>query len=409
MSFLDKLASLIVLVSSLLILILPVAIIAFPKGGLLVVLMLILSLVGLGLYRDKVVLERWERYFLLSFGTYFVIVALSVWWFDGDWHDLDTPSRLVLVLPIFLFTRKLSIGINWFIWSIVAASTIIGVNQLMLEFGSYGLYDFQDNTGIVTLYASIFGLSNFLFIHQDRSKILNLIFFSAALLGMVASLLSGGRGVWIAAFLSIIVILILNPMGWHSRIKSIIFAAFLSIVLIAYLVPQTRVENRIDLAFSGVSSWVEDGKSNTSSGSRLEMWKAAYEIIKSNPVIGVGEGKYAQHKQVLINQKKVNQYIGQFNHPHGEYISSLVEQGVVGFIAFLLVLLTPIKRAFHASKKKIRHNDRVPIIFTMVLVLHYTFYSFTSGVFDHQSTTLFYAVFIAISLGLIKSSLKAKS
>lgn len=406
MTFADKLLSLIGLLLGVLILALPTAIITLPKGGALVLLMLILSLVGLSLHKIRVNLEPWEQYFVLSFLAYFLVVALSVWWFDGDLNNLDTPSRLALVLPIFFFIRKAPISNDWIILGIAIAAITIGVNQLLLKLTGGTLYNFQDNSGIVTLYASIFGLSSLFFIHQNHGALRNLALGVAALMGVLASLLSGGRGVWIAAFLSIIIILMLNPMRWHAHVKPIVFSVFVCAILVAYLIPQTHVKTRIDKAIDNVSAWVETGQSYTSSGARLEMWKAAYEIIQSNPIIGVGEGNYAQHKQVLINQGKIDQSVEQFNHPHGEYISNLVEQGVVGLLAFLMVLLTPIKAAFHAAKKNVQHGGRVPIVLAMVIVLHYAFYSVTSGVFDHQSTTLFYAVFIAIALGLIKSHSK---
>lgn len=409
MLLVDRLLSFISLLLGMLILALPTTIIALPKGGILVFFMLVLSLVGLMLHRVKVRIDAWEKYFVLSFSLYFVVVALGVWWFDGNLNDIDTPSRLILVMPIFFLIRKLSIDAGWLMWGVVAASAIIGINQLMLKLLGYSLYDFQDNSGIATLYASIFGLSSLFFIHKGRSQFLNLIFYVAALLGVSASLLLGGRGVWISAFLSILVILFLNPMAWQSRIKFISFISLLCLVLAAYFVHQTNVKNRVDLAITNVSDWVETGNSNTSGGARLEMWKSAYKIIKLNPFIGVGEGNYAKHNQELIEQGEVDQVIGSFNHPHSEYFSSLVEQGVFGFIAFLLVLLVPIKQALYSIKANMGCNDRVPIILTMVIVLHYTFYSITSVVFGHQSTTLFYATFISISLGLLRAHSERKA
>ena len=90
----------------LLIFILPTALAAIPKGGSIVVLMLILSVVGLTIKREGMKLNKWEKYFVLSFVFYFFVVAVNLWWFDGKLHDLDTPSRLLLVLPIFFFIRK---------------------------------------------------------------------------------------------------------------------------------------------------------------------------------------------------------------------------------------------------------------------------------------------------------------
>jgi O-antigen ligase len=146
------------------------------------------------------------------------------------------------------------------------------------------------------------------------------------------------------------------------------------------------------------------GKADTSSGARLEMWKAALEVIKENPIIGVGEDNYALHQKKLIEQGRIDKFVGKFTHPHGEYITSLVEQGVIGLLAFIFVLLTPVMFFIKIIKhNSFNYQERVLATSGMLISLHYLFYSFTSGVFDHQSTTLFYAVFMVIIFGLIKS------
>jgi len=54
------------------------------------------------------------------------------------------------------------------------------------------------------------------------------------------------------------------------------------------------------------------------------------------------------------------------------------------------------------------YQERVLATSGMLIGLHYALYSFTSGVFDHQSSTLFYAIFMVIILGLAKSNLRIK-
>jgi len=389
--------------------ILPSALIAIPKGGGVVALMLILSLVGLAINRDKLELSKWEKYFVFSFIFYFFVVAVNLWWFDGKLHDLDTPSRLVLVLPIYFFIRKTDIKVDWFIWGVVLGSILAG----LIKFGIIDVHYLSKivtvQTGSFTLLSSIFALSSLMFVGKGSSTIKNTLLFVAFASGIVASFMSGGRGVWIAAILSLIFIFIINPMRWSIRLR---LSAVLSMIILfysAYLIPQTGVKNRIDLALKNTTSWVQNGQANTSSGARLEMWKASFEVIKENPIIGVGEDNYAKHQKRLIEQGKIDKFAGNFRHPHGEYITSLVEQGLIGLLAFLLVLFTPIMFFFNIIKRNLfNYQERVLTASGMLVGLHYLFYSFTSGVFDHQSTTLFYVVFMVIIFGLIESNSRTK-
>jgi len=218
---------------------------------------------------------------------------------------------------------------------------------------------------------------------------------------MVASFISGGRGVWIAAILSLIFISIINPMKWSIRSRLSAMLLMVMLFYSAYLTPQTGVKNRIDLALKNTTSWAQNGQANTSSGARLEMWKASFEVIKENPIIGVGEDNYAKHQKRLIEQGRIDKSVGNYLHPHGEYITSLVEQGIIGLLAFIFVLLAPIMFFLNIIKYKLfNYQERVLAASGMLIILHFGFYSFTATVFAHQSTTLFFAVFLVIIIGL---------
>ena len=410
MFILNKLSLSLNLAMGLMILILPTSIATLQKGGLVVALMLIISLVGLLSNRSQLKLEKWEVFFILSFFSYFFVIVINLWWFDGSVRDLDTPSRLILVLPIYLFIRKSGINIDWFIWGMAAASLIVGANQVMLYLGYSGLYSFQDNSGIMTLFVSIFGLTSLLFISNERSKIVNFSFLLIAIFGIVASFLLGGRGVWIAAIISLIFIGLVNPMGWGRSARVFVVGFFISVFIATYLIPQTGVKDRLNKATSNVAQWSENGESNTSTGARLEMWKASYQVVKEQPLFGVGEDNYSKHQQALINQGKISKSVEDFLHPHGEYITSLVGQSFIGLVAFIAVLFVPLKYLLYRIKlNQDGYGQKILITSGLLIILHYALYSVTSGVFDHQSTALFYSAFMTIILGLIKSNSRVES
>jgi len=385
----------------LLIFILPTALVAIPKGGSVVALMLILSLVGLAISRDKLELSKWEKYFVFSFTLYFVVVAINLWWFDGKLHDLDTPSRFLLVLPIFFFIRKSDISVSWFIWGVVFGSILTG----LIKFGIIDAYYLSKivtvQTGSFSLFSSIFGLSSLMFIRERNSRIKNTLLFVAFALGITASILSGGRGVWVAAILSLTLMLAINPMQRSVKFKLLVLLSTIVLFYSAYLIPQTGMKDRLTAANSNFTEWSGYGKSNTSTGARLEMWKASYQVIKESPFSGVGEDNYSKHQQILISQGKVSKSVGKFLHPHNEYITSLIEQGVIGLLAFIFVLIAPIVLFLNTIKfNLLNYQKRILAVSGMLATLHFGFYSFTATVFAHQSTTLFFAIFLVITAGL---------
>ena len=409
MSILNNLLSAISLLVGLLIFILPSALVAIPKGGIVAAFIVFLSIVGLFIDNNKLKLSKLEKYFILSFVCYFLWVAINLWWFDGELKDLDTPSRIILVLPIFFFIRKSNISPNWLIWGIVFGSILTGGIKFNFFDINYLSKVSTVQTGIFSLFSAILSLSSLMFINKSNPYVNNIIFFTAFIFGIIASFLSGGRGVWVASMLTILILLIFNPIRWRGVVRLAFFALFSVSFLGSYFISETGVKNRIDLAINNTEAWFDSGWANSSSGARLEMWKASFEVIKENPIIGVGEDNYAKHQQKLIDQGKIDKFVGHFAHPHGEYITSLVEQGFIGLLAFIAVLFVPLKYLlYRITLNQDDYGQRILITSGLLIVLHYAFYSVTSGVFDHQSTALFYSAFMAIILGLIKSNLRIK-
>ena len=402
MGITSKLLFLINSLMGLFIFILPTALIAIPKGGSVVAFMLILSLVGLAINRDKLELDKWEKYFVFSFIFYFAVIAINLWWFDGKLHDIDTPSRLLLVLPIFFFIRKSNISASWLVWGVALGAIVSGLIKFDMIDTDYLSKVVTVQTGIFSLFSSILGLSSLMFIRKSSAGVKNAIFLIAFIFGTLASILSGGRGVWISAILSLGVVLFFNPVNWKIGTRFISVLLLISIFMGAYFTPQSGVKDRIDEALKNVASWVESGKSNTSVGARLEMWKASYKIIKQQPVIGVGEDNYMKHQKKLIDRGEIDKSVGNFAHPHNEYIASFIEQGAIGLLVFILLLLSPLKCIFSTIKAKTLNSHQISLaIVGIFVILHYLFYSFTATVFAHQSATLFFAAMLVVVIAIL--------
>jgi O-antigen ligase len=87
----------------------------------------------------------------------------------------------------------------------------------------------------------------------------------------------------------------------------------------------------------------------------------------------------------------------------------LVEQGIIGLLAFIFVLLTPIMLFLNIIKYNLFNNqERALVASGMLIILHFGFYSFTASVFAHQSTTLFFVIFLAIIIGFLTSKDKKR-
>ena len=91
---------------------------------------------------------------------------------------------------------------------------------------------------------------------------------------------------------------------------------------------------------------ISDTKYNWSNVSRFIIWDTAYGIFKDHPVLGIGLGSFAkEYKNTVVDrslkrnvplkdwQKK---HLRELSHAHNNYIHMLAENGLVGFLGYVL-------------------------------------------------------------------------
>jgi len=398
-SYLDKLISFLIFIGFSVFLVI-------PKGGTIILVILVLSIIGLFLNRNiKNNLDHWEKLLLFGFISYFLLVVLSNYIFHGSIRDIDTASRFVLVIPIYLYLRKANVHYKSLELGILLACILFGINSILPRFFDLSqFFQFTKHTGIVSLYGAIIGVTSLFLVSKKNSSIYNLIILVCAFFGIATTLLAGGRGVWISAFLSFIILFYLNPSRWSKLEKVLVVYLGIIFSLMGYLVPETGVKTRIDNAVNQTTSYVDARISGNSVADRLEMWRSSLYIFKENPIFGVGEGNFKEKNVELIEKGLIKKDIGKFNHPHGEFITTLVEQGLIGLGILLFLFSNPLIKCYKVLKNEDMNNDsNIPLVLVISLILHYIFYSITNGVFAHQNTTLFFAAFVTIGMGLYSS------
>ena len=377
-----------------------------PKGGIIILAILVLSIIGIFLKRNiKNNLYRWEKLLLVGFISYFLLVVLSNYNFHGGIRDIDAASRFILVIPVYLYLRKSNVHYKSLELGILLACILFGINSILPKFFDLSeFFHFTKHAGIVSLYGAIIGVSSMFLVSKKKSLIYNFIIVVCAFFGIATTILAGGRGVWISAFLSFIILFYFNPSGWSKLEKGLILYLGIIFSITGYLVPESGVKARVVKVVGDTISYIDEKKSTTSIGARLEMWKSASYIFKENPIFGIGEGNFKQKNVELIEKGLVNPDIGRFNHPHSEYITTLVEQGLTGLAILLFLLFNPLLKCYEVFKNEDTNNDlNFPLVLVVSLILHYIFYSIGNGVFDHQNTTLFFAAFVTIGMGLYSS------
>lgn len=123
-----------------------------------------------------------------------------------------------------------------------------------------------------------------------------------------------------------------------------------------------------------------DSLNNNSVFERRLMWRNSLKLISENPVLGVGlsDWKMEQTRFGMGGTNHLNSGMVRFEHPHNEYLLLLAEQGIPGFVLFLLFCFAVItSRRDNSSGSYFRlQSSRLALAgFLVIAVFAYPVYS----------------------------------
>lgn len=119
-----------------------------------------------------------------------------------------------------------------------------------------------------------------------------------------------------------------------------------------------------------------------SNADRLAVWTTALDVIRSNPVFGVGTGDV---KDALLNGYRQRDALPALQHrlnAHSQFLQTFVTLGVIGLLTFLLMFLIP---GWYAFKRK----NWLYLLFLLVFLLN----CLTESMLEVQAGVVFYAFF----------------
>ncbi|WP_170234440.1 O-antigen ligase family protein [Bizionia saleffrena] len=342
-----------------------------------------------------------QRKYILIFSLLFFFNLLHVYNERFDFIVLES-NLSYLIFPLIFFLkpivnrRSFELILKSFLYCSIAMFLVLLFNAIYIQFFSIGnfyeinwfLFSYHDFVKIINIepvYASIFaGFSVFIsfYFFRNTNKNYFLIFIVILLLFQV---MLTSRTPLVATFL----ILIISIFQTYSFKKSMLLM-LLSLIIMMILVSLHSVSrNRLLSTFYGMQSdtklsknWGEDsGKLSD----RTLKWDSSLEVIKRNPIIGVGA---IQMKDSLVREYKKNNYLigaqKRFD-PHNQYLTETLSNGVFSGIALILLLLVPYILALRA--KYILYSSFVLLI---------VFSLFTESVLYRQKGLVFYCFFNAL-------------
>jgi O-antigen ligase len=163
-------------------------------------------------------------------------------------------------------------------------------------------------------------------------KVLSILFMISASINMS---FIGSRTGYVLYLVLIISVLLFT---YRENIKKAIFIGLILVLSIIYIGYNysTLVNSRINLTYHSYNKIIESDNYKSSIGLRLGFTKYSIEVIKKNPIFGVGTGDYMDevHKVIPKKHEYISKMIAQ---PHNVYIKTLLQFGLFGLFGLLLI------------------------------------------------------------------------
>ena len=311
--------------------------------------------------------------------------------------ELQKKLSIFIFPLILLFSPKLNLKqVRVILLCFVTSCLLTGLFSLSVA--SYRFFSWQDSTfffyhslsGIVGMHGtylsiyfcfSIVILLSIYFdtIHTARITEKIIYYFSLLTLTILVLLLAGRLQ---------IIILVLGVIAYslfyfHKKIglfKSLILSVLIGGFILgsALLSPKIRDRFKEGLNYDIGNRWGEQQV-------RALIWSSAFELIKMNPITGVGTGDVQDelHKYYLSHEYTSLTYLENTKYnAHNQFLETAVGLGIPGLIVLLACFMASLVYA-------IKHRNILYFVFTIIFMIS----CMTESLLERQSGIVFYAFF----------------
>jgi len=365
-------------------------------GNLIIVIICILWIIS-GEYKSKFNQIIKNKLMLASILFFCIHVFGLLWTDDLTWglHIVHKMWYFIGLLPI-LYTLVKKEYIPYYLAAFLISILLTEVISFLIWFEVIEPFKnatlenptpFMSHISFNPILAfSIYLVLHEVLINKKLSKVI-LFCYSFFSISMVINMfITGGRAGQVV-FFAMIVILIFQVFN-KQKVKAI-----LTISIIVPLIFMTAYQSsylfnqRVDEAISNVVMYSVN--KDTSVGQRLSFIINSYDVIKLNPILGVGTGDFpAEYKK--INQLNTPN-LPDATNPHNMYILVLMQLGFLGLVSMLSIFYYQIKLSFNSTNRLLKDAGlALPLLFlVMMLSDSYLLGHYTSLLFVFFSSFLY--------------------
>ena len=298
--------------------------------------------------------EIWKHPIIIAAIIYFSFVLISSFTSSAPLVSFKfLLSKLWFFIPMvllgsFFFSKKENI--RYFLYLFVLGCFVAIVYTLCVH-ASYSFGEkeghwvmwpfFKDHTVYGAIIALVLPLAIGLLVSKKHTALNYIHYLFIIMIILIGLYFSYTRAAW----LSIIVALFIFGLIYY-KIKFTYIAGFtgllLAVVFFSWDSIQMEMErNKYEHTTEEFGERIQSAANITTDASNLERlnrWECAIEMFKEKPFLGFGPGTYAfeyARFQRPENLTIISTNFGNMGNAHSEYLSTLSENGIFGFISFM--------------------------------------------------------------------------
>lgn len=318
-------------------------------------------------------------FIFLAYGT------LSVTWAINPYKVQNLAVMIAPGILSYLASQTLNLReIKIIAIPIAITSSIVSGYGILQLIGFYPMP--QDQYGSPNPITT-FGLSNFaveylllafslvIGFSLAEKGILKYLFIISSVLNFIYIFGAKNRAGWVGLTFIIIgftLIYIIQKIRYGAEVKRVLRYSAISVasVLMIFIIFLNFTQYGREIK-NRIKSFVQVGP-GSSVTTRLMAWDASYEMIKDNPLFGVGAGNYEilswKYAPRLLDEATMFTNT-RVDKAHNEYVQIMADLGIIGFTIFLaiiLVILSTYIDIFREGRK--RENENTFFIATGIVI-----------------------------------------
>ena len=308
-------------------------------------------------------------------------------------------SRLWFIIPSFFFCAllfKKPKNIDWFIWLYIASLCIVVV-YTTINHAKYGFTNetahwvmspfYNDHTAYGAALAIYLTLAITYSVLPGIKIGRRVIILGVVAILSLAMVLSSCRAAWVSLAASLLVLLcVLFKIKFRWILTTVLILTGLFIAFQHQIIDALE-HNSQDASGDIVENIqsITNISTDASNLERINRWQSAFRLFAERPVFGWGPGTYQfVYAPYQMSKEKtiISTNAGDGGNAHSEYIGPLAEQGVVGSLLVLTLVVTVVYTGLKAYSKAKNKKAKVLVLGATLAFFGYFVHGFLNNFLD---------------------------